>query len=462
MTGDNIKNNTKFELIISNGKIVTQEGLLKRDIAINNGKISMILPKKHNKNAERIVEAENCIILPGVIDIHTHFCKPGPNNFKSDFYIETKAAAAGGITSVIEMPLSIPPVIDKKSFNLKYETHKNSSFVDFAFWGALTPYSIENAIDELIDAGCVGFKGFMAPHDKYQNLNNGQLWKAMNILSEKGSLMAIHAEDEDLIKYFTEESRNFDGFNGGLSYAKSRPIVSEVEAVRRVVYFGKKTGCKIHIVHLSSAEGASVIKEAKDYGINISAETCPHYLTLNEKILEEKGIFAKCEPPLRDLSNIEKLWEYIKDGTIDILASDHSSFTDSQRMAYGDNIWKAPPGLAGLEIMLPLIIDEGYHKRNLTWSKIWEITSLNAAKRLGIYPKKGIIKEGSDADLIIIDPDKEWIYSGSDSLSKTRSINTPYEKRNIKGYIKETILRGKSIYQNPNIVAKKPSGKYLI
>jgi len=451
--------NEKVDLLLFGGQIVTESSKFKGQLAIKNGKIHGIYDLEDDIKATRKIDMTNKTIIPGVIDSHVHFCKPSPNSYKKDYYHETQAAAAGGITTVIEMPLSIPPVIDKKSFNLKLDTHKNEAFIDFGFWGAVIPYSIKN-IEELHEAGCLGFKGFMAPHDKYSNIKNHDLLEAMKKIAEIDNVFAIHAEDEDLIRYFTEKYQK-KAENNGEIYAKTHPIISEIEAIRRVLLFAKETGCRTHIVHLSCVKGAQFIKEAKEDGVDISVETCPHYLRLDLEDLKREGIYAKCEPPLRTRDNVEELWEYVKDGTIDYIASDHSSFTDERRKGESEDIWEAPPGLAGLETLLPIMMDEGVYKRDIGLKRLVQLTSTNVAKRFGIYPQKGSLKIGSDADLTILDLNETWDYTGADSFAKTKSTNNPYEGSKFKGRIKYTIVRGNIVYKDHEIIGSPGWGNYV-
>lgn len=447
-----------FDLIIKNGNIVLEDKVIKGCIYIRNGKISCISNSDFEYESKEVIDAQGNYILPGGVDCHSHIWEPTAYDYREDFYTGSCTAASGGITTMIEMPLSVPPVKDRESFEnrLKYA---EKSIVDYALWGAFINDSVEN-IEELHDLGCVAYKAFMTKASpEYPNCDDFVMLKGMKEISKVGSIVGVHAENSIITEGYEKEFKKL-GCNSGKYHEMSRPEISEIEAIQRALLFAEETGCRIHLCHLSTARGINIIDEAKRKGVDVTVETCPHYLTLTVDDLEKKGGFAKCNPPLRSKNNMEKLWELVKWDKIDCIGTDHTIYTDEDRSKHGDDIWSMPPGIGASDLFVPLMIDEGFNKRNIEILKIAKLISTNSAKRFGIYPQKGVIQIGSDADLIIVDTNSEWIYKGEKSFSKSKCINGPYEGRKINASIKKTIVRGKTVFENGNITVKK-GGKLI-
>ncbi|MEJ7749354.1 MAG: amidohydrolase family protein, partial [Candidatus Limnocylindrales bacterium] len=234
---------------------------------------------------------------------------------------------------------------------------------------------------------------------------------------------------------------------------------AEAEAISRVISMARETGATIYIVHMSLAEGAALIKAAKQAGQTVFVETCPQYLALDDSALRDQGPWAKCAPPLRPAANTERLWEYVLDGTIDTIGSDHAPFTAAEKEAGSTVIWDAPNGLTGIQTMLPLLIDEGIGRRGLSWTRLAEITSSNAARIFRLAPRKGSIAIGADADLVLVDPDAEWTIRGQDMLHKNRW--TPYEGRRVRGRVDLTVVRGSVVYEAGTVRSEPGFGRFV-
>ncbi len=448
----------KFDLIIKNGNIVLEDKIVMGSICVKDGKISCISNSNLECNSEEIIDAEGNYILPGAVDCHSHIWEPTNYDYREDFYTGSCTAASGGITTMIEMPLSVPPVKDKESFENRL-IFAEKSIIDYALWGAFINDSVEN-IKELNELGCVGYKAFMTKASpEYPNCDDFVMLKGMKEISKVRSVVGVHAENSIITEGYEKEFKKL-GCNSGKYHEMSRPEISEIEAIQRVLLFAEETGCRIHLCHLSTARGITIIDEAKRKGVDITVETCPHYLTLSVDDLEKMGGFAKCNPPLRSKDNMEKLWDLVKLDKIDCIGTDHTIYTDEDRLKHGDDIWSMPPGIGGSDLFVPLMIDEGFKKRNIEIVKIAKLISTNSAKSFGIYPQKGVIQIGSDADLIIVDINSEWTYKGEKSFSKSKCINGPYEGRKINSSIKRTILRGKTVFESGNITVEK-GGKLI-
>lgn len=451
----------KKRKLIVNGKVVFPDRVSENSLLIEGEKIEAILGKKvEPKEDWDVIDANGKIVMAGMIDTHNHMSDPGPFNYREDWYCGSCSAASGGITTICDMPLpSEPATIDRAGFELKKEIAESQSVVDFAFWGGLTPKSISN-MEEMHSLGCVGFKGFMCfATESYPRISDGYLVEGMREAARFGGLIALHAENAEVAdfgcKYYSaihcgDEAR-FDD---------ARPWWTEFDAIQRLVLFAKMTGARVEICHTTIEQGAKFLKESKMDGIPVYVETCPHYLIFDHDVLREKKSFAKCTPPFRSRENIEKLWQYIKDGTIDVIGTDHGPFTDEEKVCQND-FWKEYCGFGCNDVALAAMITEGVHKRDLPWTKLSALISGNAAKMLGISHQKGSLLPGLDADIIFIDPKEEWVYDGSKSYSKTKSIQGIYQGMKLKGKVTDTFIRGKRVYGDRKILCDAGYGTFV-
>ncbi|MGI6686710.1 MAG: allantoinase AllB [Bacillota bacterium] len=452
--------NKKVDVLIRGGRLVTEGGSFQGSVAISKGIIVGFLAPDTQLEAEKVIDADGCVVLPGLIDPHVHLFSPGSLEFREDFYCGTQAAAAGGVTTIITMPLDIPPLIDRESFDSKREAAKSQSVVDFAFWGGLIPKNIQN-LSDLHELGCVAFKAFMSyGEDFYPNMPDQFLFEAMKKVASFNGLIGVHAENADIVAHYSKLLKENERVDGE-AHSDARPEIAELEAIQRAILFAEYANCRLHICHMSTDKGAETVCSAKKRGVRVTSETCHHYLTLDRSELSLKGNFVKCNPPLRDKETVERLWQYVLKGYVDCIASDHGPFTDEQKQGGGKSIWDAPAGFGGIDAMLPLIIDEGVKKRGLALETLAKITSTNAAKIFGLYPKKGSLLIGGDADITILDLNKEWVYSGKATLSKTKSSNSPFEGRKIRGKVVATLVRGQTVYQEGQILVKPGTGRYI-
>jgi allantoinase len=439
-----------FDLIIRNGKIVTLDSIVQGDIGIKEGKIKEVsFGKNLAANAIREINAEGQHILPGLIDTHVHFNEPGRSEWEG-VKTGSRCLAAGGVTTYFDMPLnSTPPTINKENLALKRACSEAKSIVNFRFWGGLVPENIEN-IKELYENGVIGFKAFMSPSGiaDFNHVDDITLFKGMNEIASVGSLLAVHAESTVICDQLAQEKQSKNK-TSAKDFIESRPIISEIEAVRRIISYAEVTGCKVHVVHASSRKVVEVINEAKQRGIDITVETCPHYLSLTIKDLEEKGGLAKCCPPLRDEKEVEQLWVALANGEIDLIASDHSPAPASMKEVTNGDFFKAWGGISGAQSTLNIMLTEGYFNRNLPLEKIVELTATNPAKLFGLYPHKGIIAVDSDADLAIVNLNESFKLKKEDLFY--RHQHSPYVGRTFKGKVTTTIVNGNVVFEDGNI-----------
>ncbi|KAB2338242.1 allantoinase [Cytobacillus depressus] len=434
-----------YDLIIKNGTIVTADSIVQGDIAIKEMKIKEVsIGKPIEATADKEIDAKGLHILPGLIDTHVHFNEPGRTEWEG---LETgsRSLAAGGVTTFFDMPLnSTPPTINKINLELKSTAAAEKSIVNPRFWGGLVPENIDD-LKDLHENGVIGFKAFMSPSGivDFNNVDDETIYKGMKEIASLGSLLAVHAESTVICDQLAKEKQS-QGKTTARDFVESRPIISEIEAVRRIISYAEATGCKLHIVHASSRKVVQVINDAKQRGLDVTVETCPHYLSLTVKDLEEKGAMAKCAPPLRDAEEVEDLWAAIANGEINVIASDHSPAPASMK-TITDNFFEGWGGISGAQSTLNIMLTEGYFKRNLPLEKIVELTATNPAKLFGLSTK-GKIAVDYDADLAIINLNESFELKNEDLFY--RHQHSPYVGMTFKGKVKTTIVGGKVVFEN--------------
>ncbi|MTW87457.1 allantoinase [Virgibacillus dakarensis] len=441
-----------YDLIIKNGTVVTADSLVQGDIAIKNGKIKQLSTEKPlDSNADRVINAKGLHVLPGLIDSHVHFNEPGRTEWEG---LETgsKSLAAGGATTFFDMPLnSTPPVIDKPNLDIKKACANDKSVVNARFWGGLVPGNIQK-LKELHEGGVIGFKAFMSPSgiEDFNNADDVTLFKGMKEVASLGSILAVHAESTVICEQLAEEKQR-QGKTSARDFVESRPIISEIEAVQRVISYAEATGCKLHIVHASSRKVVEVIREAQQRGVDVTVETCPHYLALTVNDLEEKGGIAKCMPPLRDEEEVEDLWAAVANGEINVIGSDHSPAPADMKVIT-DNYFEGWGGISGAQSTLNILLTEGHFKRGLTLEKIVELTAVNPAKRFGLTTK-GVIAAGFDADITLVDLTKSFELKNEDLFY--RHQHSPYIGKTYQGKVTTTIVNGEVVFENDRVNADK-------
>ena len=448
----------KFDLLVRNGKVVTATKILNADLGIKDGKVAGILLNLEDvdADADKIIDASGKYLLPGGIDPHVHGGHGDPD--RETLYNVTMAAATGGITTILEQPLSTPSTVTLKAYNDKKDAAIKECVTDFGLWGGLVPGNFDE-LEGLYEVGGQAYKSFMCRCSNYPMTDDGTLLKGMKKIGELGGLVAVHAENDTLIQQLVDDFRA-EGKNDVESFIDSHPPYSELEAIERFIFIAKQApDCKAHVVHMSIPQGAEAIKRAKEAGIDITVETCPQYLGLNEDDLRRIGGNAKCDPPVRPQELVDRLWDYVLNGTIDMLASDHSPHTFDKKVVPENEFGRASEGVTGVQVLLPVVLTEGVHKRGMSLSRLTEIFSLNPAKRFGLYPEKGSLEIGADADFVILDLDREWVCKAKDMHYLNK--HTPYDGRIFKGFIEKTYIRGNLVCDNNEIKVERGFGEFV-
>ncbi|HUQ40958.1 MAG TPA: allantoinase AllB [Candidatus Limnocylindrales bacterium] len=450
------------DLAVRGGRVVTGEGIVDADILVLSGHISGIVARDEG-NARQEIDARGLTVLPGVVDAHVHVNEPGRPEWEG-WLAATRGAAAGGTTTIADMPLnSIPPTIDGDAFDEKYEAASASAVVDFALWGGLIEFDVER-LRELAACGVVGVKAFMCPSGvpEFPHLREGTLVPALAAAKAAGLLVAVHCEDEAVIEVTTEHVRR-SGRRDANAWLDSRPVEAERVAIEMLGEAARATRASVHVVHVSSHDAMRAVQRAK-FGTDLTAETCPHYLTFTAADVEKIGSALKCAPPVRP-SDLDLLWRDLTAPPhpplprVDYIASDHSPCPAALKRPGSEDMFGAWGGVSGIQSLLPVMLTEGVRRRRLSLVELAQLVATRPAKRLGIWPRKGEIRVGGDADLVLVDLDREWTLT-TEAL-QTKSRISPYVGRAFHGAIARTLVRGRTVYADGSVVGAPGDGWFI-
>jgi allantoinase len=441
---------SSVDLIIRGQTVVSADAIGPASIHVGGEKIVAVRPFDEVVENCQIVEAGDSVIMPGLVDTHVHINSPGRTEWEG-FRTATRAAAAGGVTTLIDMPLnSIPPTTTLPGFKTKLDAAKHDCFVDVGFWGGVVPGNTPE-LAPMFAAGVVGFKCFLVPSgvDEFPHVTEDDLRVAMPELSRLGAMLIVHAELPGPMK--ATEGTDYQAF------LHSRPRAAENEAIEMMIRLSREFGTRVHIVHLSSSDALPLLRDAQAAGVKITAETCPHYLHFAAETIPEHATEFKCCPPIRENENREKLWQGLADGTIDMVVSDHSPCPGEMKLRESGDFMAAWGGIASLQLRLPVTWTEarrrGFSLRELT---TWLCT--NPARQVSLDSRKGTIAAGCDADIIIWNPNREFLVD-AEHLEHRHKL-TPYHGESLSGFVEKTFLRGRKIYDGG--LAELPVGHMLL
>lgn len=433
------------DLVIDNAVVVGEEGATRMSVAISAGVILAVGAADAMPSAAERMDASGLHMLPGAIDAHVHFRDPGYTH-KEDWESGTAAAAFGGVTTVFDMPNTVPATADGETLLRKHAIAADKAHVDYGLYGLLGEDTIA-AVPELVAGGVIGFKLYMGnTFGRIPSPGTGAMLEAFEIVARTGKRIALHAETNSIIER-RQARLAAAGRTDPLAHLASRPAVVAVEAVSRAAVLAEWTGARIHVLHISSAAELVPLAAAKARGVDVTGETCPHYLLLSADDYAAQGGVIRVNPPVREQDNHEPLWQALANGTIDMIATDHAPHVPEEKLR--DDIWAVDCGFPGVESQMPLMLTEVARGR-LSICDYVRCSAAAPARVWGLYPRKGIIKVGADADLVLVDLDRRWVWS--DALSQSRSKISPWEARELQGLPLHTLVRGRFVMKDRRLV----------
>jgi allantoinase len=445
---------TRPDLVLTSARVVTPQGEGPAAVVVEHGVITAVVPIDHAPPAASRVDTGEAALLPGIVDTHVHVNEPGRTEWEG-FESATRAAAAGGVTTIVDMPLNCIPVTTTIA-SLAAKTHAAAgrALIDYGCWGGVVPGNLDD-LAPLVDAGVLGFKCFLVPSgiDEFPAITERDLAPAMRRLAGLGAVLLVHAELPGPI----ERAATIAGHpRRYATWLAARPAEAELAAIDLVLRLSSETGGRVHIVHLSSADALDRLAAAKRRGVPVTVETCPHYLTFAAEEIPDGATAFKCAPPLRERANRERLWDGLERGIIDLVASDHSPAPPALKCLESGSFLQAWGGIASLELALAAVWTRA-HTRGHTLSDLARWLCAGPARLAGLT-RKGAIAPGYDADFAVFLPDAKWIVDQR-RLHQRHPI-TPYAGVVLEGEIRRTFVRGSCVYDNGRF-AEQAAGRWL-
>jgi allantoinase len=445
-----------LDLVVRGGRVVTPDGVKELELGILEGKILRVAPEITDPT-HATLEADGRYVFPGIIDAHVHFNEPGRTEWEGLAH-GSLALAAGGGTCFFDMPLnSEPPVLDAAGLREKRQLAEQQSCTDFALWGGLVPGN-HDKLAGLRDAGAIGLKAFMANSgiDSFPRVDAKALHEGMKRAAKLGLLVAVHAEDDALAAKFTAKQKAA-GKRDAKAWLASRPVEVELAAIRQAVEFAGETGCALHVVHVSSPEGVELITEARAQRVDVTAETCSHYLLLNDKDVAKIGAPAKCAPPIRDEKRRVALWEDLRAGRIQTVGSDHSPSPPEMKTA--KDFFAIWGGIAGVQHGFQLLMSECATTADKDLPRLAAVLARNVARRFRLDSRKGLLAEGMDADFSLVELGAKHRITAEELWTRHRI--SPYVGRTSQARVTHTYVRGCPVWADGKVASGTPKGTFI-
>jgi len=434
-------------LVLRSRRVVTPEGVRPATIHIRQGRIERVAAWEESPTeSQELLDCGDSVVLPGVVDTHVHVNEPGRTDWEG-FATATRAAAAGGITTLVDMPLnSIPATTTGEALQAKIDVARGKTHVDVGLWGGVVPGNA-GELAGLLEDGVLGFKAFLVPSgvEEFGHVGEADLREALPVLARQRSVLLAHAElpgPIDAAAGVWDDAGQAELREYG-RYLQSRPDLAEVEAVELLVRLCRETGCRVHVVHVASAEVLPILWRAREEGLPVTAETCPHYLTFAAEEIPDGGVAFKCAPPIRSRENRELLWEALREGVLDLVASDHSPCPPEMKKIETGDFRGAWGGIASLQLALSAVWT-GARERGFTIADLAEWMCAAPARLAGLDGRKGAIAPGIDADLVVWEPEASFVVEPRDLQHRHKL--TPYAGRTLYGAVQRTLLRGETVY----------------
>ncbi len=429
------------DLVINGGTIVTPNASYQASIAVKDGVIHAIGAADAMPPGREILDASGLHILPGAIDVHVHFRDPGYPQ-KEDFASGTAAAAFGGVTTVFDMPNTLPTINNAEALAAKHAIATSKAYVDYGLYAVLGEDSIDQ-VSALIAGGVIGFKLYMGnTFGRIPSPTTGAMLEAFEVVAPTGKRISLHAETNSIMER-REARLRAAGSTEPIAHLAARPAVVAVEAVARAAILAEWTGARIHVLHISSAAELRPLAEAKARSVDITGETCPQYLLLDETDYAKVGGVVRVNPPVREKPNQQPLWDALMDGTVDMIATDHAPHAPEEKTR--PDIWNVDCGFPGVETQMPLMLTE-INKGRATINDYVRWSADAPAKVWGLYPRKGTLTVGSDADIAIVDMSREWTVD--DAMIQSTAKISPWHGRNASALPIHTIVRGRFVMKD--------------
>jgi dihydroorotase len=433
------------DLIIQGGKVVSPDAVIDAAVAIKDGRILVVGAPDAMPPARETVDVSGMHVLPGAIDVHVHFRDPGYPH-KEDFASGTIAAAFGGVTTVFDMPNTIPTVGTAEALAAKHKMASEKAHVDYGLYAVLGEDTIEN-VPALIETGVIGFKLYMGnTFGKIPSPSTGAMLEAFEVVAPTGKRISLHAETNSIMER-RETRLRAAGRTDPLAHLASRPAVVAIEAVARAAILAEWTGARIHILHISSADELRPLREAKARGVDITGETCPHYLMLSADDYARFAGVIRVNPPVREKHNQEPIWAALADGTIDAIATDHAPHSREEKTR--NDMFDVDCGFPGVETQMPLMLTQ-VNAGRMTIMDYVAMSAAKPAKIFGLYPRKGVIAPGAEADIAVVDLAREMTID--DAKLQSRAKITPWHRRKVKGLPIHTLVRGRFVMRDRALV----------
>ncbi len=453
-----------LDTVIEGGDVLLPDGLHRVDLGLKAGKVAGVYAPDTAPTAAETVDARGKTILPGIVDIHFHVRAPAYPE-RGTVLSETRAAAAGGVTTLFEMPISKPCCSTPEELARRRDHFAENAVIDFALYAAPGDLT-EASRDKMMEIGCIAWKIFTTPSpagraDEFDGLafpDEADQLRALHLLANTGLPIVVHAESAQLLAYYEDAARALDPADAA-THGKSRPAICESVAVAKLLTMNMTAQAKLHIAHVTSAETVAVLRAFAGTS-DFTAETCPQYLFTTEEDVAKVGIYAKVNPPIRHQSDQDALWQAIEDGVINYVTTDHAPFAKAEKQAAEGNFPGAPPGVPGIEFIVPAMLDAVANGR-LTLKRAHDLMCANGAKRYGLYPFKGALFPGSAADVTIVDLAVETTFSPDTLHTHARDVAHLFYGRRLKGRVTQTILKGATVYLDGDVTGLQGAGAFV-
>lgn len=454
-----------LDLAVINGEAVTPGGRAHVDVGIANGQIVSLAAPGSLPEAAQTIDAAGLFVLPGTIDSHYH-CRAPSHPEREDFASGTRAAAAGGVTTLLEMPICIPPTTDGATLADRRAHAERDAYIDVGFYASSATLD-RDRIQSAVAEGAVGLKAFLQEippgrEDEFDGLcihRNDDILRALELVAETGLPAVFHAEDFPTYSLLEQRLRAA-GRKDAAAHAEWRPDYVEALAISTLLLLADAAGAHLQIPHVSSALAVTVIRDGKRRGVNVTAETCPQYLALTEDALREHGPYAKCNPPLKTKQDNEALWEGVRDGTIDTIATDHSPFTPADKEPGWEDIWQATPGFPSVDILTPFVIGAAL-SGTISLERAVEVITAAPADIFGLAPRKGRLLPGADADLTLYDPSTSGAVDTTTWQTRASAAARVWHGYPLIGRVASTIVRGTVVFDGEQIVGSPGYGQIV-